>query len=217
METIANKPSGPRTKSQQAYNTLREMIISKEFSSGNVWSLRKLAVRLKMSVVPIAEGLRRLEQEGILEVRPQRGITVRRLSARELEEIKIIREAFEVQAARILAIVKPAAKIRKLRQMARKLQEHLKAGKYNQAAVIDFQLHREMVEAASSPLLAERYSQLITLSMITTEGQNTDWLRMELSGHSSHIHLVDQIASGDPALADQAVRDHIRSGANKPK
>jgi DNA-binding GntR family transcriptional regulator len=215
METSVNKSAGPLTKSQQACNILREMIISKEFSSGNNWSLRKLAVRLKMSVVPIAEGLRRLEQEGILEVRPQRGITVRQLSAREQDELMIIREALEVQAARILAIFRPARKIKQLQQLARKIQSQLKAGRFNQAAVTDFQLHRQMVEAANSPLLTERYNQLITLSMINSDGLYTNWLQAELSGHSNHVHLVDMIASGDPAVADRAIREHIRTGADQ--
>jgi DNA-binding GntR family transcriptional regulator len=192
------------------------MIISKEFSSGNNWSLRKLAVRLKMSVVPIAEGLRRLEQEGILEVRPQRGITVRQLSAREIEDVKIIREGYEIQAARLLAIYRPKDRLKKLHQMAEKIQKELKAEKYNQAAVTDFQLHQELVASVNLPLLTERYNQLVTLSMISSENlEDSGWLQMELEGQKNHTHLVEALESGDPELAERAIREHIKTVADR--
>ncbi len=209
--------AGILTKSQQAYNILREMIVSKEFSTGNSWSLRKLAQRLNMSVVPITEALRRLEQEGILEVKPQRGITVRQLSAREVEDLMVIREGFEVQAARLLAMYGTKEKFKKLMQMAQKLQKVMKEGKFAQAAVIDLQLHQEMVAAVNLPLLIERYNQLVSLSMINTGDLDSSWLHMELSGRSSHVHLVEMIAAGDPEKADQAIREHIRTGADRKK
>ncbi len=217
VETKDKAMAGTLTKSRRAYNVLREMIISKEFSAGNNWSLRKLAGRLAMSVVPITEALRRLEQEGILEVKPQRGITVRRLSAREVEDLMIIREGLEVQAARLLAMYGSKDIFKKLMQMAQKLQKTLLAEKYPQAAVIDFQLHREMVASANLPLLTERYNQLVSLSMINTGDLDSNWLHMEMSGRSSHVHLVEMIASGDPDQADRAVREHINTGANRKK
>ena len=194
---------------------LREMIVSREFSSGNAWSLRKLAVRLKMSVVPIAEGLRRLEQEGILEVRPQRGISVRQLSARQLEELKLIREGFEVQAARLVALYHPKEPIKKMMNLARKLQKTLRAKKYAQAALIDMQLHQTLIETANCPLLTERYRQLVTLSMLSTDELGPDWLRMEMSESANHVGLVEAIAEGDPDRADQAIREHINTGADR--
>jgi DNA-binding GntR family transcriptional regulator len=217
VDTKEKSMAGALTKSQQAYNILREMIVSKEFSSGNSWSLRKLAQRLDMSVVPITEALRRLEQEGILEVKPQRGITVRQLSAREAEDLMVIREGFEVQAARLLAMYGPREKFKKLMLMAQKLQKTLKEGKYAQAAVIDLHLHQEMVASANLPLLTERYNQLVSLSMIDTGDLDSTWLHMEMSGRSSHVHLVDMIASGDPEKADLAIREHIRTGADRKK
>jgi len=215
VETKGADISGTLTKSQQAYITLREMIISKEFSTGNNWSLRKLAQRLGMSVVPITEALRRLEQEGILEVRPQRGITVRQLSAREVEELTIIREGLEVQAARLLAMFGTKDKFKKLLQIAHKLQKNLQEEKYAQAAVIDFQLHQEMVSLAELPLLTQRYNQLVSLSMISTGTLDSQWLQMEMSGRSNHVHLVEMIAEGDPEKADLAIRRHIRTGADQ--
>lgn len=213
---MSTSSTSQKTKSQQAHALLRGMIISGEFSPENNWSLRKLAAKMKMSVVPIAESLRRLEQEGIIEVRPQRGISVRILSPQELQELKLIREGLEVQAARILAIYQPKARIKKLRLKAQKIQALLKKKKNQEAACVDFELHQELVEAANCPQLADRYEQLATLSMIST-GSTWDsaWLHQEIQGHSNHMLLVEAIESGDPRKADQAIRNHLRSFANR--
>jgi DNA-binding GntR family transcriptional regulator len=206
------------TKSRQAYITLREMIITGQFGPENTWSLRKLATKFKMSVVPITEALRRLEQEGIIEVRPQRGITVRQLSIQELEEVRLMRESLEVQAARLVAIHQPKDKIRKIREKAQEIQELSKAGKHPEMVIADLQMHQELVEASSCPLLVERYDQLITLSLITTGTWNsTSWITHELRGSSNHMLLVEAIESGDPDVADRAIRNHIRTGADRIK
>ncbi len=212
---MSTNPAVKKTKSQQAHALLRTMIISGEFRPENNWSLRKLAAKLKMSVVPITESLRRLEQEGIIEVRPQRGISVRILSPQELQELKLIREGLEVQAARILAIYQPKAKIKKLRAKAQKIQNLLKKKKTKEAACVDFELHQEIIEAANCPQLTDRYDQLATLSMISTGSWDPAWLNQEIQGHSNHMLLVEAIESGDPEKADQAVRNHLRSVANQ--
>lgn len=212
---MSPNPTTQKTKSQQSHALLRAMIISGEFRPENNWSLRKLAAKLKMSVVPIAESLRRLEQEGIIEVRPQRGISVRILTPQELQELKLIREGLEVQAARLLAIYQPKAKIKKLRLKAQKIQDLLKKKKGKEAAYVDFELHQELIEAANCPQLTDRYDQLATLSMISTGSWNPSWLNQEVQGHSNHMLLVEAIESGDPEKADHAIRNHLRSVADK--
>ncbi len=200
------------TKSQLAYNKLHEMIIQGKFSPDNNWSLRKLAKKLKMSVVPISEAIRRLEQQGIIEVRPQRGIIVKQLSQNELEQLKIVREALEVQAIRMLTISATKKQIETLKEMAKKLRTLLKQNKYAQAAYLDFKLHRKIVEFAQIDEITKRYDQLSTLCMLNTDGKGPSWLQHEYKqGNPNHIILIEAIESADPLKADNAIRAHINT------
>lgn len=208
------KNSAKSTKSRQAYLKLREMIIEGKFSQTNTWSLRKLGKRLRMSVVPVTEAIRRLEQEGIVDVRPQRGIVIRELSSAELEELTLIREAIEVQAVRLLAIYKPEGKIRKLHQKAIKLRKLLEEQKYEQAAIVDFKFHQDIVNAAGSSSLTKQYDRLSVLFIINTEGLRTKWFHMESWLLTNHLDLVKAIESGDPEKADREIRNHIKSAAD---
>jgi len=193
------------------------MIVGRKFLPEHRWSIRKLAAKLEMSVVPITEAIRRLEQEGILQVSPQRGIALRQMTADQRRQWVVIREALEVQAARIVAMKNDAAIFAQLRQNAQTLQDHLRKSEFEQAAVADMLLHQTLVAAAGSELLHQMFDQVVTVAMVVTEGSFTDWHDAEFSGVSSHIDLVEAITSGDPNRADTAMRRHLRSSANLPK
>lgn len=205
------------TKSQSAYEKIRQMIVGRKFLPEHRWSIRKLAAKLEMSVVPITEAIRRLEQEGILQVSPQRGIALRQMTVEQRRQWIVIREALEVQAARIVAMRNDPAIFDQLRQCARTLQDYIRSKEFDQAALQDMAFHQTLVSSAGNELLHQMFDQVVTVAMVVTEGSLSDWHDAELGGISSHIDLAESIASGDPEQADVAMRRHLRSAANRPR
>src|SRR5204863_8864927 len=61
------------------------------------------AAQLGMSLLPIAAAIRRLENDGLLESKPQVGTRVRIPTEQDVRDRFIIREALEGQAARLFA------------------------------------------------------------------------------------------------------------------
>ena len=208
-----------QTKSQQAYYILRDMIVTGQFNAENNWSLRKLAAKLEMSVVPITEALRRLEQEGIIDVRPQRGITVKQLSIQELEELKLMREGIEVQAGRMVAIHQPKEAIAEIQRIAQSIYEYSKASNHTEMVLADLHMHQAIVKASDCPLLIERHDQLITMSMLSHGGpwDSRNWITHELMGSGNHIALGKAFESKDPDIVDRAIRDHIKSCVDRKR
>src|SRR4029079_6270424 len=87
----------------EAYAIVRQRILSGELALGQVISRRKLAAELGMSFLPVSEALLRLECEGLLESRPRAGTRVRIPSPEDVKGHFVVREALEVQAARLFA------------------------------------------------------------------------------------------------------------------
>src|SRR5215204_3652948 len=87
----------------EAYSVVRQRILRGEIGLGQVISRRKLAAELNMSFLPVSEALLRLEFEGMLESRPRAGTRVRIPSAEDVRGHYVVREALEVQAARLFA------------------------------------------------------------------------------------------------------------------
>jgi len=74
--TAAIPTANPKSKSQHAYEWLRERIQRAEFGPGHRLVLRVIADELGMSVVPVREAVRRLEADKYVEFEPNVGARV---------------------------------------------------------------------------------------------------------------------------------------------
>jgi DNA-binding GntR family transcriptional regulator len=98
--TAAVRPSGPSTSPQYALDGLRRAIISGRLRPGQRVPQEEIAGQLGVSVAPVREALRILEQEGQVTYIPRRGYFVTTLQVEDLEEIYALRSVLEARAAR---------------------------------------------------------------------------------------------------------------------
>ena len=66
-----------------AYNTIKQKIVTCEYAPGTFLNEEILTDELKISRTPIRDALSRLEQEGLIEIKPKKGITVTALSIKD--------------------------------------------------------------------------------------------------------------------------------------
>src|SRR5437870_1109598 len=114
-----------RLRREIAYEAIRERILSGEFRPGQALSELALAASFRASRTPVREALMRLEEEGLVEIVPRRGPTVRLLAPQEMYEILLVREALESLAARIAASCISPAQVRRLRTEWEELRDTL--------------------------------------------------------------------------------------------
>src|ERR1700761_7436175 len=88
-----------RTISDQAYDLMRERILTGSLPGGSPVRQDAIAVELGVSKIPLREALTRLEQDGLLSSFPNRGFVVRSMSAEEAEEVYERRLKLEPDAA----------------------------------------------------------------------------------------------------------------------
>ena len=203
------------TKSERAYHEIRRMIITGHFSPDNPWSLRTLADKFDMSVAPITEAVRMLEQEGILQVKPQQGITVRQLTLQEIHEYTIMREGIEVQAGRILLLKGTDEDAGALQAMAGEITALLREKNFQDADYQDYLFHKELVKRTGMALLLKQFEQVATILFLTRDGwTGSAFTRDGDKEMGLHEKLIDAIFRGTPESADAAIRDHISSVAD---
>src|SRR6201986_1252140 len=87
----------------EAYETVKQRILTGQLPIGRPVSRRRLATELGMSLLPISEAMLRLEFEGLLESRPRAGTRVRIPTIQDVQGHYVVREALEVQAAMLFA------------------------------------------------------------------------------------------------------------------
>jgi len=97
------------TYKRAAYLAIRDMIVELEIPPGARLVENDLAARLNVSKTPIREAIALLETDGLVDITPYRGATVRWLSTMEMEEQRFLIDAVELPAFPLVAerITKP--------------------------------------------------------------------------------------------------------------
>jgi DNA-binding GntR family transcriptional regulator len=91
------------TKSDLAYSRVRALILSGELAPGAVLPQVALAQTIGISTTPLREALRRLKQEGLVELDAHRDARVRPLDATEARDLLELRRSLDPLAASLAA------------------------------------------------------------------------------------------------------------------
>ncbi|ADB50449.1 GntR family transcriptional regulator [Conexibacter woesei] len=90
----------PKTRTEEAFRTLRQQILSGELPPGSRLPIQETADALGMSPMPVREAMRELDAAGLVDNVPHRGATVTRISIGDLREVYDLRLALETLAVR---------------------------------------------------------------------------------------------------------------------
>ena len=199
-----------RTLADLALAELRELIVSGELAPGSPIRLNTYVERLSMSAVPIREALRFLEQKGLIERTPHRGVVVAEMSAQDLEDTYRIRLELESMAVRGAArnmTDEDRAKLTRLVEdyAAASLAGEAQAGL---ARELHGRIHLSLYQLAGSKWLS------LLLPMLWDNSER--YRRMSLPWRGSpeqkvneHRRIVEACAAGNPEAAEQLLRAHL--------
>jgi DNA-binding GntR family transcriptional regulator len=217
MRKVSRLKAGNESLSNQAYQQIRDEILRGELSIGDVLSRRRLAERLNMSFLPITEALNRLETEGLVESRPRIGTRVRIPTEQDIRDTNVIREALESQAARLCALQMTAEEKKLLRASARQMDDlHKTCALESADSRFMFSVHTYHVQFHMR--IAE-LSRCAGLQRAIESGGVLifNWI-YDIAAHRRtlprefHSMLAEALCSGDPLVADTAMRAHVRQG-----
>jgi DNA-binding GntR family transcriptional regulator len=85
----------PASASAQAFAALRHAIVTLRLRPGQPFSEQEVAQQFGVSRTPVREAFIKLAETGLVEVRPQRGSFVRKISLKAVRDARFIREAIE--------------------------------------------------------------------------------------------------------------------------
>lgn len=85
----------------QAFDAIHDAIMSGEYRAGRRLQIRQLAEELGISVMPVREAIKRLEELGLVETFPYRGAVVKQFTPEELLQLYAVRRLLEVEATRL--------------------------------------------------------------------------------------------------------------------
>jgi DNA-binding GntR family transcriptional regulator len=199
-----------QTAEEFAHDRLRELILSGELAGGTKLHQDELANRLGVSRMPVRQAILRLENEGLVVQRPNRGATVTLLGSEAILELFEMRSVLEGWAFR-LAVPRMTAEHR--HEVAR-LIAVLDEAQSDIALWVERhnELHEYLCQCAGRPRLTAAARHL--------RHSVTPYIRLYLSAYDraemfgfEHQTLLHAIATGNPARNEAIMREHVMSAA----
>lgn len=191
-----------------AYETLRERIVTGALPPGARLREVELAESLGLSRTPVREALRRLEADGLIQHLAHKGAVVRTLGRQEATELYLMREVLEGTAAEQSARHMSGPEREALRDVLE--AERAVLDDAAESARLNLVFHRALAHGAHNRYLIamlESLAQGLALLGRTTLGMPG---RAE-AALEEHDAILRAVEAGDAAAAGEAARAHIRS------
>lgn len=181
---------------------------------------QELAARFGVSHTPIREALISLAGIGIIDLLPNRGAVVRKVTPREVREVCQVRRLLECEATRS-ACGKIAREA--LEDLASSLRElmvpRLRPGPafIVEAREIDSKLHDLVADSCGNAFLAQEIGRLKILFRAFRDvawqwdEARHDFHRLHEEARE-HLAIVEALLANEPRRASKAMAGHIRSG-----
>lgn len=191
----------------QLFDRLRAAIIDNVLTPGTKLSEAEVALNYGVSRQPVREAFIKLANESLLEIRPQRGTFVAKISLPHVMDARFVREAVEADIVKLLADAPDPAVIADLRRQVR-AQETLIGGSARDFIAADETFHRTLAEGADKAraweVVVEMKAQMDRVRVLSSQHFPVDRLVAQ------HLAIVDAIAARDGAAAERGLRLHLQ-------
>lgn len=134
---------------QRVHTIIRESILDVSLPPGSSLSELDIARQCGTSRTPVREALLRLAEEGLIEIRPQRGTYVTQMELSRLAEALFIRQALESAVLRTLATLPNRAElVDELAGTIAAQERAMQAGNVAETLLADERFHRQLFDLA---------------------------------------------------------------------
>jgi len=197
------------TDTEKAYQVIKKRIVKTKLPPGSVINEADLMEDINYGRTPIREALKQLQIEGLVVVKPRRGIFVTDLSITDLAKIFEVRIELEGLAARLAAERITPKQLEKLQGLIHQYKETPPSTK-EQLIQLDSKFHSLIAEATHNHFLQtnlEHYYNLslriwyLALPQTSMEDINID----------AHLKITEAISAGEAKKAEREITQHIKN------
>jgi DNA-binding GntR family transcriptional regulator len=192
--------------SNKVYAAIKEMVANHRFQPGSRLNVEKISKELEVSRTPVWEAVRRLQQEGLLQNIPYRGVFMVEMTLERALELYQVREALEGLAARLAALAANEKILDKMGEILENQVRVVEKGDLLGYSRTDFDFHSLIHKMSRNAVLQEMLDSLKTkMQPITIEVRP---LLQRL--YEDHREIIDVIRSKDPEKSEKVLRRHNR-------
>jgi DNA-binding GntR family transcriptional regulator len=160
----AKRPaSQPASLHEELLSRLRDLIVEGRLAPGSRVPERELSLQLSVSRTPLREALKVLAAEGLIELLPNRGARIRRITETDLRNLFDVVAGLEFVAGRLACEKISDEGIAAIEQLHYQMYTHYLRRELSEYFKLNQSIHKALVEAADNPLLLSHYDGLNAL------------------------------------------------------
>ena len=195
---------------EEAYQALKTAIRDNVFPPGHQAAEPEIARQLGMSRTPVHEAIIRLQEEGLVQVLPRRGVLICPISADDIREIYDVLIAVEGMAAALLATLPKDTAVAAAEALDREtgaMKQALENGKLLDWAAADERFHQLLTERCGNRRLAR------VAATVRDQSHRARLFTLHLrpqptASAAEHRQITDAVRAGKATKAEAAARAH---------
>jgi DNA-binding GntR family transcriptional regulator len=199
------------TISQDIYSSLKTAIMAGRIGPGEHLVELILADQFQVSRVAVREALRRLANDGVVEIVPNRGVFTIQLLRSDIDEIFSLRATLESMAVRILCQRSRRSDFAILDEVVDDMVGLEKDRDRIQITQLDTRFHRKLVTLSEHKRLTQVWDNLATQISMVIYQSSTYYANSGDLG-DRHRHLVQVMQLGDIETAVSEICAHLEGG-----
>ncbi|MDH3228721.1 MAG: GntR family transcriptional regulator [Alphaproteobacteria bacterium] len=168
---------------------------------------RQLSLQLGISRTPLREALARLEQEGMVNIIPRRGVLIVRKTKKEIVELIVVWAALESMAARLATQNASAEDVGSLRSMFAGFEDGAAGARIDEYSERNIEFHQAILKMSGCDLLLETADKLF-LHVRGIRAQTIGEADRAARSVIDHMQIIEAIEARDTELAERLVREH---------
>jgi len=192
--------------SSQIYRALHDMIGNYRFSPGSRLNVEELTKEFGVSRTPIWEAVRRLEQEGLVQNIPNRGVFMVEMTLSKALQLYQVREVLEGLAGKLAATRIDDQMLKKMEHCLGTLQKVVEQGDPVGYSRLDFNFHALIYETCGNPFLQEILETIKNKMRPLVPLSKSSLAR----GYEEHKKIFGALKSRDPVKVEIAIQEHNR-------
>lgn len=193
---------------RRVFRDLRNAIVTMAIRPGQLISEKELSVQFGVSRQPVREAFIKLAESGLLSIRPQRGTYVVKISAKQVYDVRFVREAVEVAVVRKGCEGVPAEAVVALRRNLALQREAAGEERPERFLRLDDAFHRTLALAAGCEyawrVVEDMKAQMDRVRYLSLPAATPIARLIE-----QHAAIVDAIEAHDAPAAEGAMRRHM--------
>jgi DNA-binding GntR family transcriptional regulator len=211
---LAHRVNAIQSTAEVIAQSLKEMIYEAELKPGQPLIQERIAEMFQVSRVPVRDALRMLIGIGIVINVPRRGVIVRPLSQKLLDDLFEVRKILEGAGIRLVLRSATPELPRRLEELIQQQSECLKTGDVKQYGKLDEEFHRTEFEAAGNLRLVElirsnweMIKQARTASIVVPK-YGKAWMATSIKRHK---RILAALMQRDEGIAHSIIVENIES------